>query len=171
MRVSTANSYDNTIAHLARRQAELAAQQERVTTGMRVLKPSDDPVAATLAETAANRLSRTNADLRALEASRASLQQAESGLRESGDLIQQVRDLLITAGNATFTDAEREDVAKQLEGLREQLIAVANRKLLVHRAFREAPGPSPFALEEDESYLLTHGAAAARPEAGMALPA
>ncbi|WP_066272493.1 flagellar hook-associated protein FlgL [Hydrogenophaga palleronii] len=128
MRVSTANSYDNTIAHLARRQAELAAQQERVTTGMRVLKPSDDPVAATLAETAANRLSRTNADLRALEASRASLQQAESGLRESGDLIQQVRDLLITAGNATFTDAEREDVAKQLEGLREQLIAVANRK-------------------------------------------
>lgn len=50
-------------------------------------------------------------------------------------------------------------------------IAVANRKLLVHRAFREAPGPSPFALEEDESYLLTHGAAAARPEADMALPA
>mgnify|MGYP006163737511 CR=1 FL=1 len=67
MRVSTANSYDNTIALLTRRQAELSAQQERVTTGMRVTKPSDDPVAATLAETAANRLSRTNADLRALD--------------------------------------------------------------------------------------------------------
>ncbi|MDP3834446.1 MAG: flagellar hook-associated protein FlgL [Hydrogenophaga sp.] len=128
MRVSTANSYDNTIALLTRRQAELAAQQERVASGMRVLKPSDDPVAATLAETAANRLSRTTADLRALDASRASLEQAESGLAESGDLIQKVRDLLVTAGNATFTDAEREDVAKQLEGLREQLIAVANRK-------------------------------------------
>lgn len=50
-------------------------------------------------------------------------------------------------------------------------IAVANRKLLVHRAFREAPGLSPFALEEDESYLLTHGAGAALPETGMALPA
>jgi flagellar hook-associated protein 3 FlgL len=128
MRIATANSYDNTIAVLNRRQAELAAQQERVASGLRVLKPSDDPVAATLAETAANRLSRTTADLRALDASRASLQQAESGLAESGDLIQKVRDLLVTAGNATFTDAEREDVAKQLEGLREQLIAVANRK-------------------------------------------
>lgn len=128
MRVSTANSYDNTIALLTRRQAELAAQQERVASGMRVLKPSDDPVAATLAETAANRLSRTTADLRALDASRASLQQAESGLAESGELIQRVRNLLVTAGNATFTDSEREDVAKQLEGLREQLIAVANRK-------------------------------------------
>ena len=50
-------------------------------------------------------------------------------------------------------------------------IAVANRKLLVHRAFREAPGLSPFALEEDESYLLTHGATAALPATGMALPA
>ena len=127
MRVSTANSYDNTIALLTRRQAELSAQQERVTTGMRVTKPSDDPVAATLAETAANRLSRTNADLRALEASRTSLQQAESGLAESGELMQKVRELLVTAGNATFTNSEREDVAKQLEGLREQLIAVANR--------------------------------------------
>ena len=128
MRIATANSYDNTIAVLSRRQAELAAQQERVASGLRVLKPSDDPVAATLAETAANRLSRTTADLRALDASRASLQQAESGLAESGNLIQKVRDLLLSAGNATFTDAEREDVAKQLEGLREQLIAVANRK-------------------------------------------
>lgn len=50
-------------------------------------------------------------------------------------------------------------------------IAVANRKLLVHRAFRETPGVSPFALEEDESYLLTHGAGAPSHEVGMALPA
>jgi flagellar hook-associated protein 3 FlgL len=128
MRIATASSYDNTINLLMKRQAEMAAQQERVTTGMRVSKASDDPVAATLAETAANRLARTAADLRALDSSRTSLQQAETGLAESGDLIQKVRDLLVTAGNATFTDAEREDVAKQLEGLREQLLAVANRK-------------------------------------------
>ncbi|MCW5655637.1 flagellar hook-associated protein FlgL [Hydrogenophaga sp.] len=127
-RIATANSYDNTIANLARRQAELSRLQENLATGKRVLKPSDDPVAATLAETAANRLSRTQADLRALEASRTSLQQAESGLAESGDLIQRVRDLLVTAGNATFTSSEREDVARQLEGLREQLVAVANRQ-------------------------------------------
>ena len=43
----------------------------RLSTGKRVQKASDDPVAATLAETAANRLSRTTADLRALDASRA----------------------------------------------------------------------------------------------------
>ena len=128
MRISTANSYDNTVSLLARRQAELAAQQEKIATGKRVQKPSDDPVAATLAETAQNRLSRTQADLRSLETSRTSLQQVESGLAESGELIQKVRDLLVSAGNATFGPSEREDIARQLEGLREQLISVANLK-------------------------------------------
>ncbi|MCU0764333.1 MAG: flagellar hook-associated protein FlgL [Hydrogenophaga sp.] len=128
MRVSTANSYDNTISLLARRQAEMSQQQERLATGKRVLKPSDDPVSATLSETAQNRRTRVEADQRALDASKTSLQQAESALAESGELIQRVRDLFITSGNATFTDSEREDVARQLEGLREQLIDVANRK-------------------------------------------
>lgn len=128
MRISTANSYDNTVSLLARRQAELARMQENLATGKRVQKPSDDPVAATLAETAQNRLSRTQADLRSLEAARGSLQQAESGLAESGELIQKVRDLLVSAGNATFGPSEREDIARQLEGLREQLIGVANLK-------------------------------------------
>lgn len=128
MRVSTANSYDNTISLLARRQAELAQLQENLATGKRVLKPSDDPVAATLSETAQNRLSRTQSDLRSLETARTGLQQAESGLAESGELIQKVRDLLVSAGNATFGPSEREDIARQLEGLREQLIGVANLK-------------------------------------------
>lgn len=128
MRVSTANSFDNTVSLLARRQAELASQQEKIATGKRVQKPSDDPVAATLAETAQNRLSRTQADLRSLETARSSLQQAESGLAESGELIQKVRDLLVSAGNATFGPSEREDIARQLEGLREQMIGVANLK-------------------------------------------
>lgn len=128
MRVSTANSYDATINTLARRQADLAAQQERLSTGKRVLRASDDPVAATLAEAAQNRLSRVEGDQRALRSSLASLRQAESGLAESGELIQRARELMLSAGNATFGPSEREDIARQLAGLREQMIGVANRQ-------------------------------------------
>jgi flagellar hook-associated protein 3 FlgL len=127
MRVSTANSYDTTVNTLAKRQAELTQQQERLSTGKRVLRASDDPVAATLAESAQNRLSRVQADLRALESSRSSIAQAESGLAESGDLLQNVRELIVKAGNGTYAQSDREDLAKQLEGMREQLLAVANR--------------------------------------------
>lgn len=128
MRIATAHSFDTTINHLAKRQADLSSLQESLATGKRVRKASDDPVAATLAETAGNRLSRAQSDLRALESSRASLQQAESGLAESGELIQRVRDLMVSAGNGTFGPSEREDIARQLEGLRDQLLNVANRQ-------------------------------------------
>jgi flagellar hook-associated protein 3 FlgL len=128
MRVSTANSFDATVNNLARRQAELVAQQERLSTGKRVLRASDDPVAATLAESAQNRLTRVQGDLRAMEASRASLAQAESGLAQSGDLIQKARDLIISAGNGSYSQSEPEDIARQLVGLREQMFGVANLK-------------------------------------------
>ena len=94
MRVATANSYDNTIAALNKRQADLTTLQEHISTGKRVQRASDDPVAAVLSETAQNRLSRAEADKRSLEASRTSLTQAESALGEAGELIQDVRDLL-----------------------------------------------------------------------------
>ena len=126
-RISTANQFDRTIQQLGVRQTDLANLQERLSTGKRVLKASDDPVAASLHEASRNRSARIEADLRALDASRTSLQQAEAGLAESGELMTRMKELFIAAGNGAYTDAEREDIARQLEGLREQLIAVANR--------------------------------------------
>lgn len=126
-RIATSNQFDRTVAQLAQRQTELAQQQERLATGKRVLKASDDPVSATLAEASRNRESRIEADLRALNASRTSLQQAEAGLAESSDLMIKVRELMVSAGNGSYSDSERADIARQLEGLREQLLAVANR--------------------------------------------
>lgn len=126
-RISTANQFDRTIQQLGVRQTDLANLQERLSTGKRVLKASDDPVAASLHEASRNRSARIEADLRALDTSRTSLQQAEAGLAESGELMTRMKELFIAAGNGAYTDAEREDIARQLEGLREQLIAVANR--------------------------------------------
>jgi flagellar hook-associated protein 3 FlgL len=41
--------------------------------------------------------------------------------------LHQVRETLVSAGNATFSDAERAGLAGRLAGLREQLLSVANR--------------------------------------------
>ena len=86
MRIATANSYDSTVSTLSKRQSELSDLQERISTGKRVLRASDDPVAAVLSEATQNRLSRVEADKRSLETSRTSLNQAESALGEAGEL-------------------------------------------------------------------------------------
>lgn len=127
-RVATANMYDRTIQNISQRQSDLVKTQEQLSSGKRVTRASDDAVAATLAERAQNRLARVEADLKALDASRTALTQAESALGEANDLLHRARELMVQAGNPTLTANIREDLAKQIEGLREQMLAVANRQ-------------------------------------------
>lgn len=128
MRVATANSYENTISQLNKRQAELSQLQGKISTGKRVQRASDDPVAAVMSEAAQNRLARVQADQRSISTSRTSLTQAESALGNAGSILQDVRDLMISAGNGTYSTKEYKDIAQQLEGMRDQLIAVANQR-------------------------------------------
>lgn len=127
-RVATANMYENATRNLMTRQTSLANLQDNLTSGKRVERASDDPVAAAQAERAMTRISRIQTDQRALDAQRSAVAQAESSLGDAVDLMQQMRELVVSAGSGTFTDSDRTTVANQLQGLRTQLLDVANRK-------------------------------------------
>ncbi len=127
MRLSTANLYDASIANLQRRQNTLQQQQQQLSSGKRVSLASDDPTGAARAERALASIGRVEANQRALEASRNSMTLAESALGDATELLQQARETMISAGNASYSDAERMGLANKLQGLRDQLLAIANR--------------------------------------------
>lgn len=127
MRISTANSYQTSLDTLVNRQAELTGTQQQLSTGKRVNRASDDPAAAARAERALASERRTVANQRAVDASSNSMALTEGALGDASGLLQDVRDLLVAAGNATYSDAERATVANELSQIREQLFAVANR--------------------------------------------
>ena len=152
-RVSTANMYDNSLRNLNARQKSLVDLQENLTTGKRVVRPSDDPVAAAQAERAQTRLARNETDVRALNMQRNSMALAESTLGQAGDAMQEFRALVVNAGNGAYTQTERNAIAQQLVSLRDQIINYANRKdsngLPLFQALGSAqqpfPGLPPFA--------------------------
>jgi flagellar hook-associated protein 3 FlgL len=127
LRLSTSQSFDSGLERLQQRQRELTDAQERLTSGKRVSKASDDPAAAARAERALAAMSRHDASQRALDASRSVLTLTESTLGEAGDLLQQVRETLIAAGNASYGDGDRVALAERLQALRSQLMLAANR--------------------------------------------
>jgi len=127
MRITTAQSFDTGVDRLQERQRELTEAQERLTSGKRVSKASDDPTAAARAERALASQARSQADQRALEASRNAMTQTESALADAGELMQQAREALVAAGNASYSDAERGGVADRLSAIRQQLLAIATR--------------------------------------------
>ena len=127
-RLGTANMYDNALRNLGTRQTNLSNLQENLTSGKRVVRASDDPVSAAQAERAINRLARIQTEQRALETQRNAIAQAESALGDAVDLVQNFRELVVNAGSAALTPNDRATIANQLQGLREQLVEVANRK-------------------------------------------
>lgn len=127
-RVSTANQYDTALRNIGQRHTSLSNLQENLTSGKRVVRPSDDPVSAAQAERAINRLARIQTEQRALETQRNAIAQAESALGDAIGLMQNFRELTVSAGGGTLTPNDRATIANQLQGLREQIVEVANRK-------------------------------------------
>ena len=126
-RLGTANMYDRTIHNINRQQSELASQMEHTSAGMRVIRASDDPVAAAQAERARNRLERIASDQRGLDAQKATIEYAESTLGEINDALQEFRSLLVQAGNGTYDQTQRDTLVEQLTSLRDQIAKYANR--------------------------------------------
>lgn len=126
MRMSSANAYEKSLQILYARQSELAGQQEKLTSGKNINRPSDDPSSAAQAERAQTRLSRIASDRQALEVQRGALTLAESALGDSAGLLQRFRELTITAGNGGYKAADRLTIAKEMGSLREQLLSLAN---------------------------------------------
>lgn len=127
-RLGTANTFDAARQTLQVRQSTLSDLQNKLTAGKRVVRPSDDPTSAAQAERAQTRMARITVEQRALEVQKSAMTLGESTLGNATDLLQQFRDLLVQAGGGGNSPAERETIAKQLIGLRDELLTMANRK-------------------------------------------
>jgi len=128
MRLGSANTYDRALQNLYARQSELSNQQEKLTSGKNVNRPSDDPTGAAQAERALTRLTRISSDKRSLDVQRSAITLAESTLGDATGLLQRVRELVITAGNGGYSASDRKSVAQEMTGLRDQLFALANAR-------------------------------------------
>lgn len=172
-RLGTANMYDNALRNLGTRQTNLSNLQENLTSGKRVVRASDDPVSAAQAERAINRLARIQTEQRALETQRNAIAQAESALGDAVDLVQNFRELVVNAGSAALTPNDRNTIANQLQGLREQLLEVANRKdtngipLLSALGSALAPFLGPLSTSPDYSFEGLPGQTAS---SGVSIP-
>jgi len=128
IRSGSANTYDTAVRNISMRQNALSTLQENLTSGKKIVRASDDPTGAASAERALTRISRIAADQRALESQRNAIAMAEGTLGDITESLQEFRELVVSAGNGTFSAAERLSVAGQLSGLRDQILNLANRK-------------------------------------------
>lgn len=127
MRISTANTYNTAINALENQQSALSDVQNQITTGLRVNKASDDPLAAATGLSAQSQINQIAANQTAASASLNVMTQAESALGSATDLLAQARSALVAAGDGSYKDSDRKALATQLSAIRQQLFTIANQ--------------------------------------------
>ena len=126
MRVSTSMMHDLAVRSMTDRQSELVRTQQQISSGRRILTPSDDPVAASQALVVSQAQARTGQFLDSVGAARDGLGYTEATLAQVTGLLESVRDQVIAAGNAAYTDENRASLTVDLRGRLEELIGLAN---------------------------------------------
>ncbi len=128
IRTGSANTFDAAVRNITIRQNKLSGLQENLTSGKKVVRPSDDPTGAASAERALSRISRIANDQRVLESQRNAISVAESTLGDITDTLQRFRELVVNAGSGVLSSSERSSIAVELQGLRNQVFTLANTK-------------------------------------------
>ena len=128
MRVSTQGSYLKGLTAMQRLEAALDRTQQQISSGRRVLKPSDDPIAASRSLELRESIGRLSQFDRNAGIATNRLAQEESALTSVNDVLQRVRELALQANNATQSNESRGQIAVELRQLLDNLVQLANQK-------------------------------------------
>ena len=126
MRVSTNEFYRSSTLSMMQRQRDLLDTQAQISSGKRINSPSDDPVGA--AQAASTRTALAQFDQFKSNQDRATylLNLGESTLGQFVDTTQTVKEKLIAAGNGSYSNADRQSLATDLQGILSQMVGLAN---------------------------------------------
>lgn len=106
--------------------AKLALSQERIATGKRILRPSDDVIGTAKSLSTRKQMSQIGNYYQAIESSRPYLESASSSLQDVSGILTEARALLTQGMSGTLNDSDRALIGGQLEQLVDQLVDVAN---------------------------------------------
>lgn len=126
MRVSTLMMYQQNMRGITSSQSEWLKYGEQMSTGKRVNRASDDPVAASQAVVLSQAQAQNSqfATARTFATQRVSTE--ESTLAQVTTAIQSAQEKIVYAGNGTLSDDDRASLATDLQGIRDQLLNLAN---------------------------------------------
>ena len=126
MRISSKTIYDVGVGQISSLQSALARTQSQLSTGRKNLTAADDPI-ATARALEVTQSQGINTQLVTNRANAKSMLSLETvALHSSGTIMQDIKTLLVNAGNGSMAQKDRESLAVELEGRLQDLLGQAN---------------------------------------------
>ncbi len=128
MRISTQMFFQRNVDSILNQQSKLSQQNIHLSTQKRVIHGSDDAVAIATIQRLKQNLSVGDQYIKNGKMAETANSLEDVSLTQITNILQRVRESIVKASNQTNGSAGREAIAKELEGLREELIGVANTR-------------------------------------------
>ena len=126
MRISTNQIYSNGVGGIQNLTGSLYTLQNQVSTGRKINTPQDDPVASAQALLVSQAKSVNDLYVKNQEAAQTKLSALDNVLSGVNDELQSIYEKAVSAGNGTYSDAERAGIAVELKQRLTSLLSLAN---------------------------------------------
>ncbi|AEM78023.1 flagellar hook-associated protein FlgL [Thermoanaerobacter wiegelii] len=113
------NDYNNNLERLQK-------NQNMLSTGKRISRPSDDPVAVAASLRIRTDMARNDAYTKNADDAKSWLDITDSALSQLNDLLQRTRELAVEGSNGTLTQEDMQKIVNEIEQLKAQMIQVGN---------------------------------------------
>lgn len=127
MRISTNGAYQRGLSLMQQLQSALDRTQRQISSGRRLLTPSDDPVASARSLDLKESVARLGQFERNGNVARNRLSFEDSALNSINNVLQRVRELAVQANNATQSNESRGLIAIEMRAQLDSLLQLANQ--------------------------------------------
>jgi len=130
-------------ANLQANLAQMQRLENKLSSGKEILLPSDSPGGTASALSLRADIRRSQQQERNANDGAGWLAETDNALQSSSTLLRRARDLAVAGVNATMSSSDREALAIEVDGLRAQMLAVANTSRLGRPLFSGNATPGP----------------------------
>ncbi|HDS9360491.1 TPA: flagellar hook-associated protein FlgL [Enterobacter chengduensis] len=129
MRLSTLYMYQQSAQSMSARMSQSNETYLRMSAGKTLLKASDDPAAATDAVKYKDALAKLELYSDVRSRTRGALEHEDNILSGVGNLLTTtLKEKLVAAGSDAYSDADRNALGKEIEGIRQNMLDLANSR-------------------------------------------
>jgi flagellin-like hook-associated protein FlgL len=133
------------LEQLQSNQTALLKTEQQISTGRRVIVPSDDPTAAARAVDLQRLIERKTQINTNLQTNQSYLSATDSALSSVSDLLSDARGVAVSASSSTNTDDQRAAAADQIDSILQQLVNIGNEQFNGRYLFSgSSTGVAPF---------------------------
>jgi flagellar hook-associated protein 3 FlgL len=143
MRVTSNSTFINNAADLERASERLAEWQQQVSSGRRVVAPSDDPAAASAGIRERNQIAAQDQYSKAADSATSRLTVIDDVMSDIVQRLTDARTAIQSARGSLVAPAQREAAARELESLRSALVSSFNTSFRGTYPFAGSAGTTP----------------------------